>query len=64
MNNLKEIRKEKKLTIKELSKLSGVSCITITNIEKGYHEPYAKTLYKLAKALNCDYDGIITKKGN
>ncbi|MEG0284579.1 MULTISPECIES: XRE family transcriptional regulator [Vagococcus] len=49
---LRQIRKEKKLTIEELAKLSDVSGITISNIENGRSNPTLNSLWRLADSLN------------
>ena len=56
LNNLQRIRKEKDLSRKELSRLSGVNETTIQRLEKGlYNVNMVKlgTLIALAKALHC-----------
>lgn len=55
-NELKKIRKEKGLGLKELANISGVSITEINNLELNKHEPSAKTLFKLSKALNIDVE--------
>ena len=40
------------MTVRDLSKASGVAVSTINKIEKGYIEPNPITLGKLAKALD------------
>ena len=49
---IKEIRKEKNVTISELSKQSGVARSHICNIENGVKQPTLYVLLLLAKALN------------
>ena len=51
MNRLKELREEAMMTVRELSKRSGVSEDTITKIENGHRKGRSMTLRKLAKAL-------------
>ncbi len=53
---LKLIREEERLTIKELAEKSGLSCVTISLLEKGESNPNPITIAKLSKVLNCDYD--------
>ena len=53
---LKEVRKSKGLTQKELSKLIGISLKTIQKYEQGVidiNNANIYTLYKLANTLNC-----------
>jgi transcriptional regulator with XRE-family HTH domain len=49
---IKELRKETKMSIAELSKLSGVSTGMISQIERGMVVPSVVKLWKLAKALD------------
>ncbi len=51
---IKEIRTEKGLTQKELSKLSGVSESYIGDLERNEKIPSIITICKLAKALEVD----------
>ncbi|WP_207757902.1 helix-turn-helix domain-containing protein [Clostridium botulinum] len=48
---MEKVRKEKRLTQKELSRLSGVSQSTISEIENGAVSPRLLTVSKLAAAL-------------
>jgi len=48
---LKEVRKQKKMTLMQLEDLSGVSNSEIRDIENGIKTPRISTLYVLAKAL-------------
>lgn len=57
--NLKRLRKEKNLTYRALSELSGVSFIAIRNIEIGKNYPHPKSIYKLAKAFGCEYEDLL-----
>lgn len=51
MDTLKEIRRQKGLSQKDLANSSGVGQDTISGIESGRHEPRPSTLRKLAEAL-------------
>jgi len=46
------LRKEKKLSLKELADKSGVSVATISQIERGNADPTMTTFYKICRALN------------
>lgn len=53
---LKEVRKSRGLTQKELSELSGINLKTIQKYEQGVidiNNANIYTLYKLANTLNC-----------
>lgn len=63
--DLRRLRKEKGLTIDQLALSSGVSGITISNIENGRSNPTLNSLWKLSEALNVPLTKILgysTKK--
>lgn len=49
---IKEIRKEKKMSLKRLSEKSGVSRTHINDLENNLKEPSLEITIKLAKAFN------------
>lgn len=49
---LKELRTLNALTQNELAKKAGVTQETVSRIENGHNEPMAKTIRKLAAALD------------
>lgn len=53
---LQDKRKEKKIKIKQLSEMSGITCAQIRNLESGKCKPNAVTVAKLAKALEYDFE--------
>lgn len=55
---IKELRKEQKLTIKDLSEISKISAPTICNIEQGKRKPRLPVLQKLSVALKCSFDEL------
>ena len=55
---IKKAREDKKLTIQQLSTISGITTIEINNLEKGIRKPNAMTIYKLSKALDYDYNKL------
>ena len=59
LENINKIRKQKNLTIKELSNIIGVTFQTLnkvcSNITK---DPHISILLKLSKALNCDINTL------
>ncbi len=59
---IKELRKEKNLTIKELSSKSGISTVTINNYELGKSNPSLLSIQKLSKALKCDFNVLYNLK--
>ena len=54
---LREIRKEKNMTVPELSRISGVPVRTIEDLEKR-GDGRVSTLIKLANALNVTLDQL------
>jgi transcriptional regulator with XRE-family HTH domain len=51
---LAELRERRALTLRELSKMSGVAADTINQIELGHRKARPSTLRKLARALEID----------
>lgn len=49
---LKKLRKEKQLSLDDLSELSGVSKLTLGNIERGETNPTIGMLWKISKSLS------------
>ena len=54
MERLKELRKERVLSLRELEERSGVSYNTIWRIEDGRQGAHPRTLRKLAEALGVE----------
>lgn len=59
MNKMREIRRSKKLTMKELGNLVGVSESTISLYETGKHEPDIITMGRIADALSVSVDELL-----
>lgn len=57
--NLKNLRKERNLSIKQLSQISGLSAVQISNYEHDHYVPNSININKLAVALSCTYDDLI-----
>jgi transcriptional regulator with XRE-family HTH domain len=49
---LKRLREERGISIRELSRLSGISANALSMIERGLTSPSVSTLYRLTDALN------------
>ena len=64
MNNIRALRKEKNLTMKELGKMMGVAESTISMYENGYREPDTKTLIRLADFFNVSTDYLLGRTEN
>ena len=56
---LRELRKEKGLTLASVSKLSGVSISTISNIENEKSSPTFVVLAKLAEGLGASFPALV-----
>ena len=62
-SRIRRIRKENKLTVKELSEMSGVPGKTIYRIETGeVSDPKVSSLIPLVKTMNCSADEILFNK--
>ncbi|HEP5559332.1 phage repressor protein [Streptococcus dysgalactiae subsp. equisimilis] len=57
-SKIKELRKNKGLTQKELAILVNMGDTTIANYEKGFRTPKKNTLFKLANALSVTIDDL------
>ncbi|MCM8797160.1 MAG: helix-turn-helix domain-containing protein [Candidatus Omnitrophica bacterium] len=59
-NNIRKIRKQKKLTQEKLARLSNISLNTLTKIESGFAKaPNIKTIVKISKALGVSVDRLV-----
>ncbi|MCL2855461.1 MAG: helix-turn-helix domain-containing protein [Defluviitaleaceae bacterium] len=59
MNRVKELREEKGLKQSELAQTLGVSQATLSNWERGVHDPANETLGQLAKLFGCSIDYLL-----
>jgi len=59
MINLREIRKEKGITMKELGKIFGVSEVAISNYETDKREPDIKLMIKFANYFDVSVDYLL-----
>ncbi len=59
MQKLKELRRRRVLTLRELEEESGVSYNTIWRIENGYREARPSTIRKLAAALRVEPEELV-----
>ena len=55
---IKEVRQEKKITLQELSKKSGISKSHINYIEKQLKQPTLIVMIQISKALNIDLKNL------
>ncbi|MDB1125360.1 helix-turn-helix domain-containing protein [Vibrio algarum] len=54
-HNLKKLRNERNLSLGQLAKLSGISKVVLSQIEKGESNPTINTIWKIAGGLNVAY---------
>ena len=59
---IRQLRQHQNLSLKQLSKSSGLSLSYISEIEKGKKYPKPEMLFKLASALNTTYDELVSLK--
>ncbi len=59
MDRLRELRRRKVLTLRELEEQSGVSYNTIWRLENGYRQARPSTIRKLAAALGVDASELV-----
>lgn len=62
--HLKELRERDGLSQKKLAQCAGVKRSQIDKIERGIHAPYTRTLCRLARALGCTLDELVTWDGD
>lgn len=60
--NLKSIRKQKKISQVKLAESAGISRLFYGAVEKGTKNVSVDTLFDICEALECDIDIIITDK--
>lgn len=59
--NIRRLREEKKLSMDELSKLSGVSRSMLAQIERGEGNPTISTLWKLSNGMKVPFDALTVR---
>ena len=62
MNRIRELRKARKLSQKELSELTGFSQVNISRYESGQRSFDLETAVIIANALKCKVDDLIDKQ--
>ncbi len=58
---LRELRTQKSLTHKELSRKTGLSERYIIRLEKGKHAPGVDKIFKISEALNMDPSDLVAR---
>ncbi len=59
--NIKRLREEKKLSMDELAKLSGVSKSMLAQIERGGGNPTISTLWKISNGMKVPFDSLTVR---
>lgn len=59
--NIKQLREKNKLSIDELSKLSGVSRSMLAQIERGGGNPTLSTLWKISNGMKVPFDALTVR---
>ena len=59
--NVKQLREERKLSMDELSRLSGVSKSMLSQIERGEGNPTISTLWKLSNGMKIPFDALTVR---
>ena len=59
--NIKRLREERKLSMDELSKLSGVSKSMLAQIERGGGNPTISTLSKISNGMKVPFDALTVR---
>ena len=59
IKNLKDIRKNKKMTQKDLAEKTGLSISTIQGYEQGKYHPKGESVQKIAEALNVPIESLL-----
>ena len=49
--NIRERRKERRMSQTELAQRAGVALMTISRLERGEHDPHVRTLSQIARGL-------------
>lgn len=55
---IRELRKERKLTLKDVSDKSGLSVVSINFYENDKKKPTLVNVQKLANGLNCKFEEL------
>lgn len=64
MNRMREIRKSRQMTMKELGKAVGVAESTISLYETGKHDPDLLTVGRIADVLDVSVDALLGREEN
>lgn len=62
--NIKRLREKNKMSMDELSKLSGVSKSMLAQIERGEGNPTLSTLWKISNGMKVPFDALTVRPEN
>ena len=62
--NIRRLREENKLSMDELSRLSGVSKSMLAQIERGDGNPTISTLWKISNGMKVPFDALTVRPEN
>lgn len=60
--NIRAIRQEKKISLRDLEKITGIARGHLSNIETGKQNATLETIQQLATALDCDVQILVKPK--
>ncbi|MDD2218068.1 MAG: XRE family transcriptional regulator [Eubacteriales bacterium] len=60
--NLKKLRLERNLSLRQLSEIADLSTVMLSQIEKGDANPTINTIWKITDALHVPYTSLLEKK--
>lgn len=63
MNNIREIRKKRGITQKQLANALDVTESAVSHWEKGRRDPDLETLLKIGEVLDCSVDTLLGRDG-
>ena len=55
---IKQLRKEQKLTLKDVAEKAGLSIVSVNFYENDKQKPTLVSVQKLATALNCEFEEL------
>lgn len=64
MTKLKKVRLEKRMTVTQIAKLTGIAQSSITEIENGKHDPSISKAISLARVLGMSVEELFDHVGH
>ena len=59
--NIRRLREERRLSIEELARLSGVSKSMLAQVERGDGNPTISTLWKISNGMKVPFDALTVR---